>query len=164
MKTLQILTGKRLVYISAFIASSAIMVGCDKDNEDDPIQNSTYVISGSADGNQINPPVEGTGSATFNGSYDSLNRRLIFTSNWSNLSGPPTYASFYSGLSGTVGDTLGTAWMLDPSVTASGSFTDTLTLTSEQMEQLLDGNWYYMYNTAANEEGEIRGQLTATRQ
>jgi hypothetical protein len=164
MKKLQFLTGKRLVYIGAFLVSTAIMVGCDKDDEDDPIENATYVISGSADGQQINPPVEGTGSATFNGSYDSLNKRLIFTSNWSNLSGPPTYASFYTGESGTIEDTLGQAWLLDPSVTASGSFTDTLTLTSEQMDQLLDGNWFYMYNTAANVEGEISGQLTATRQ
>ena len=39
-----------------------------------------------------------------------------------------------------------------------------MTLTEAQADQLLDGDWYYEYNTAANATGEVRGQITATQQ
>jgi hypothetical protein len=37
-----------------------------------------------------------------------------------------------------------------------------MTLTEAQEDQLLDGDWYYGYNTATNTTGEIRGQISAT--
>jgi hypothetical protein len=36
----------------------------------------------------------------------------------------------------------------------------TATLTPEQSKDLLDGKWYFNIHTAANPEGEIRGQVT----
>jgi hypothetical protein len=57
----------------------------------------------------------------------------------------------------------GSAWTYADGTTGTGTASGTMTLTSAQEEQLLAGNWYYGYNTAANTTGEVRGQVTATQ-
>jgi hypothetical protein len=47
--------------------------------------------------------------------------------------------------------------------TGTSSNTGTMTLTADQATQLINGNWYYTIGTAANPNGEIRGQITASR-
>lgn len=146
------------------LVSGILFSSCSKDDDDDKdVDNRPYAVTGSASGTQMVPAVTGDGTATFNGSYKPGTRELIYTSNWTNLTGAPTSASFYSGASGSNGTAIGAPWGLGTEITGTGSFTDTLTLTQEQGAELMGGNWYYTFGTAANTTGEVRGQLSATR-
>ncbi len=42
-----------------------------------------------------------------------------------------------------------------------GTFTESVTLTDAQIQELRDGKYYVNFHTAANPSGEIRGQLEA---
>lgn len=152
-------------YAAVLLATGLFVASCDKDDDDnDDSKKVTYTISGNANGQQMNPAVDRPGTATFNGTLDSSRSEFRFTTNWQNLTSRPTNASFYNGLSGTTGDSIGTAWTLDTTMINSGSYTDTLRLSAEQMDQLLNGRWYYMFKTDSFSTGEIRGQLSAVRQ
>lgn len=153
---------KAMLMAIVVIACSAVIVGCDDDDDNDPIAERTYTISGDAAGGQVVPAVEGTGSGTITGTYDTETRVLSYTNTWSGLTGPPTGGGFYYGATGVNGSVVGTPWTYDGTTTESGTYSGTMTLTEAQEDQLLDGDWYYGYNTATNINGEIRGQITAT--
>ena len=154
---------------SMLIASSIVIVSviafssCKKDDNNNN-NNSMYTISGDASGSQMAPVVTGTGSGSISGTYNANNKMLIYTSTWTNLTSAPLSAAFYNGATGVAGTAVGGEWSLGTGLAASGTFTDTLTLTTDQETQLTTGNWYYSYLTAANPTGEIRGQITATKQ
>jgi hypothetical protein len=143
-------------------AGTIVLSSCKKDNNNN--KSKTYALSGNASASQMVPPVTGNGTGTVNGTYDPNTRILIYTTNWTNLTGAPTSASFYNGATGTSGTVVGGEWNLGSGLAATGSFTDTLTLTADQGSQLTSGNWYYVFGTIANPTGEIRGQITATQQ
>jgi hypothetical protein len=159
----------RLIYFSRLTALCLSLtmliavVGCDDDDDDRSANTQPYSISGSANGSQVVPAVSGTGTGTITGSYDPKTRELTYTSNWSGLSGAPTSGGFYTGASGTTGTAIGTPWTFEAGATGTGSNTGTMTLTSEQANQLINGNWYYTYGTTMNPNGEVRGQITAAR-
>ncbi|HEY8398994.1 MAG TPA: CHRD domain-containing protein [Flavihumibacter sp.] len=146
------------------LASGILFASCSKDDDDkEEVDNRPYTVTGNASGTQMVPAVEGEGTGTLNGTYSPATREFIYTSSWSNLSGAPTAASFYSGASGANGTAVGTPWDLGTEPGNSGSITDTLMLTQEQGTELLGGNWYYTFGTTDNPNGEVRGQLSATR-
>lgn len=160
MKTVQF---KNAVMVASLVLGSVfIFSSCDKSNDNDNAK--MYNVSGNASGSQMVPSVTGNGSATINGTYNSNTRVLTYTSNWTNLTGAPTSAGFYSGASGTVGTQIGTNWSLGTGLSGSGTTSSSVTLTADQAAQLLAGNMYYTYGTVANSTGEVRGQLSATAQ
>ena len=160
MKTVQI---RKVVMIASLALSSTFMlVSCSKDNNNDNGKN--YTVSGNASGSQMVPAVTGSGSGSISGTYNSNTRVLTYTSNWTNLTGAPTSASFYSGATGTVGTQLGSNWSLGTGLSGSGTVNSSVTLTTDQAAQLLAGTLYYTYNTVANPSGEVRGQISATAQ
>jgi len=160
MKTVQF---KNVVMVASLVLGSAFMFSsCSKNDDNDNAK--MYTVSGNASGSQMVPSVTGSGSATINGTYNSNTRVLTYTSNWTNLTGAPTMARFYSGASGTVGTQVGTDWSLGTGLSASGTTSSSVTLTADQAAQLLAGNMYYTYGTVAHSTGEVRGQLSATAQ
>lgn len=153
---------KQALMISALVISSAfVFSGCDKDDDDN---DNMFNVSGSANGTQMVPTVAGSGTATFNGTYNGDTRVMTYTTNWNGLTGGPTAASFYGGASGTNGATIGSPWTLASGTTGSGNFSGTMTLTPAEASQLMAGNWYYTMGTTANPTGEVRGQLTSSTQ
>lgn len=164
MKTRKNLT-MRTFFIFSIIALGAIsFTSCDKKSDDKKNSSSMFAINGSASSSQVVPPVSGGGTASITGTYNSGNGQLITTTNWSNLSGVPTTGGFYQGAAGVNGSLIGDLWSLGTALTTSGTFSDTTTLTSEQATELKNGNVYFSLATAANPNGEVRGQLTATPQ
>lgn len=147
----------------ALVLLSCSLMGCyeDEDNQVDR----PYTISGDANGSQMVPPVigTGTGTGTISGSYDPVTRQLTYTSEWTGLTGPPNSGGLYTGAAGSSGTIVGSSWSFDPNITGSGSRTGLMTLTAEEETQLTSGNWYYSYGTIANPNGEVRGQISATR-
>jgi hypothetical protein len=164
MKTKGNLARHLLVTSSMFFFSVLVFTACHKDNNSKNNTNKTYTISGNASGSQVVPAVADSGTATIAGTYNSSTGQLITTTTWTNLTGGPTLGGFYTGASGTNGALIGSSWALGSGLTATGSFADTMTLTADQATQLTTGNWYFLLGTAANPNGEVRGQITATAQ
>jgi hypothetical protein len=152
---------KAMLITMVVIACSAVIFSCD-DDEDTPIVENTYTISGTASGSQVVPAVAGSGTGTITGTYDQETRELTYTNTWSGLTGAPTTGGFYYGATGVNGTMVGSPWTYDVSTTESGSASGTMTLTEAQEDQLLAGDWYYGYSTVANVDGEVRGQITTT--
>lgn len=163
MKTLFSTLRFRPLLFASMLMGLFLVSSCDKDDDDDMVDNRPYTISGNASGAQMVPAVTGTGTGTITGSYNPEDRTLTYTSNWTGLTGMPTSGGFYTGASGTSGTAVGSAWTLPTDATVTGSYNGTMTLTQEEANQLLSGNWYYSYGTTANSTGEVRGQITATR-
>lgn len=163
MKTLFSSLRFRPVLFASMLLGLFFVSSCDKDDDDDMVDNRPYTISGNASGSQMVPAVSGTGTGTITGTYNPEDRSFTYTSNWSGLTGAPMSAGFYNGASGASGTAVGTAWTIPAEATATGSLNGTMTLTPEQANQLTSGNWYYSYGTTANPGGEVRGQITATR-
>jgi len=154
----------RLLLITSFTLVCAFaFTACNKD-DDDTNNNNMYSISGNASGTQMVPTVSGSGTATISGTYNASTNVLTYTTNWTGLTGGPTTAAFYSGATGVNGTIVGSNWTLGSGLTATGTFSNTITLTSDQETQLLNGNLYYVLGTTAHATGEVRGQITATVQ
>lgn len=165
MKTRKNFVNNLLFASSAILFSAFVMTACEKNDDDkNDNKNAMFSISGNANGSQVVPSVSGSGSATITGTYNSGNGQLITTTNWTNLSGGPITGGFYNGATGANGSLIGDLWSLGTGLTATGTFSDTTTLSSEQATELKNGNLYYSLATAANPNGEVRGQLTATPQ
>lgn len=155
---------RRIVLISSFaLVSAFVFVSCEKDHNDNN-NGTNYTISGNANGTQMVPSVSGSGTGSISGTYNTNTRILTYTTTWTNLTGAPTMGAFYTGTSGTNGAIVGSNWTLGSGLTASGTFSNSVTLTQAQETQLLSGNFYYVLGTTANATGEVRGQITATPQ
>jgi hypothetical protein len=146
----------------AFIFVALLSAGCKKDSATPT--NASYNISGNANGSQVVPAVSGSGTGTITGTYNPNTRLLTYTSNWNGLTGAPTSGGFYTGASGSSGTAMGTPWTIASGSTGTGTTTGTMTLTEAQASSLMNGNVYYSYGTTANPGGEVRGQVTASRQ
>jgi hypothetical protein len=166
MKTGKSLTKKILAGIVSAFLLAFIVVSCSKDDNNTPTANNNpYTLAGNASGAQMVPAADSSvkGTGTISGSLNPVNNVLIFTANWSGLTGAPIAGGIYEGASGTNGTAVDTSWTFDSTFTASGNITDTVTITADQATQLVAGKYYYLFKTEANPNGEIRGQITATR-
>ncbi|MER3499795.1 MAG: hypothetical protein C4308_14815 [Chitinophagaceae bacterium] len=152
---------KKFFFVSSVALFSAFsFVSCD--SKDDDNNSNDYTVSGNASGSQMVPPISGTATGTFIGTYNTQTNQLAYTMAWAGLTGTATAAGFYNGNVGVNGSLVANA-----AITTSGSTgasAGVVTLTEAQEQALLSGNMYYLVSTAAHASGEIRGQLTATAQ
>jgi hypothetical protein len=155
--------GRAAAIASFSLMSVFALTSCDKNDNKDNTNNTPYTVSGNASGSQMVPTVSGNGTAAINGTYNPANMTLTYTTSWSNLSGAPTSAGFYSGATGTNGTAMGSNWSLGTGLTGTGTFTSSMVLTQDQANQLTSGGWYYTLGTANHSGGEVRGQIAASR-
>jgi hypothetical protein len=102
------------------------------------------------------PASNSNGQGTLKGEVNSKTSLLTWTINYSGLSGPVTGAHFHGpALEGKNADV---------AVPITGSLASpingTATLSTTQLKELMEGKWYVNLHTAANPNGEIRGQIT----
>jgi hypothetical protein len=101
------------------------------------------------------PPNDSKGSGTVSATYDPASKKLSYTVNYKDLSGPATAAHFHG-----PADAKANAGIVVP---VNGAVTSPIkgeaTLTDAQAKDLADGKWYFNVHTAANKGGEIRGQM-----
>jgi len=105
------------------------------------------------------PAVDSKGSGTLTATYDTTSKKLTYTVNYKDLSGPATAAHFHG-----PADAKTNAGVVVPvPAPASGGLVSPLkgeaTLTDAQAADLAAGKWYFNVHTAANKGGEIRGQV-----
>lgn len=132
------------------------------------------VFQASLSGDQEVPPVTTTASGSAVVTYDADSNEISFSVSYEGLSGAPTLAHIHIGDPGVSGGVV-----LDIFDTAvgtpgtAGAFIGTKTIvdvgapvnqTAAEIEAaLLDGGLYFNIHTAANPNGEIRGQITPSR-
>jgi hypothetical protein len=144
------------------LATAAVWTGCDDD--DDEITGDRYSLSGPASGTQERPiPVNTPATGNITGTYRAESNILDYTITWNNLSVNPLMMHFHG--PATVDTFAGVQRPINGvPQTTSGTVSGVDTLTAEQETQLLSGLWYYNIHTQNHMPGEIRGQITATKQ
>ena len=106
------------------------------------------------DGSQQSPPVttKGKGTATF--TFDTAKKKLSWDVKYSGLSGPAIAAHIHG--TAAVGEN---AKPVIPFKTLKSPIKGSATLTDAQAADLEAGKYYVNIHTAANKDGEIRGQI-----
>ena len=101
------------------------------------------------------PPNDSKGTGALTASYDPASKKLTYTVNYKDLSGPATAAHFHG-----PADAKTNAGVVVP---VNGAVTSPIkgeaTLTDAQAADLQAGKWYFNVHTAKNKPGEIRGQV-----
>jgi hypothetical protein len=101
------------------------------------------------------PPVTSPGTGTFTATYDTASKRLSWKGTVSGLSGNATAAHFHG--PAEPGKNAG-VMVPAPGVT-TGAFEGSATLTDDQARAVMAGQTYFNIHTAANPNGEVRGQV-----
>jgi hypothetical protein len=109
-------------------------------------------------GAQQVPPVQTAATGTADLSYDPATRMLTWSVAYSGLSGPATMAHFH-GPAADGKNAPPTLWLSEKGAAVANPITGNATLTPEQAQQLMAGEWYVNVHTQANPNGEIRGQV-----
>ena len=81
---------------------------------------------------------------------------MTWTINYSDLSGPVTGAYFHG--PALEGKNAGVAVPITGSLATR--INGTVTLSTTQLKELMEGKWYVNLHTAVNPDGEIQGQIT----
>jgi hypothetical protein len=115
----------------------------------------TVKMKATLDGAQQNPPVTTKGKGTAALTFDTTSKKLSWTVKYSGLSGPATAGHIHG--PAAIGENAGvvipfTGKLKSP---VKGS----ATLTDAQVTDLMAGKYYVNIHTAANKDGEIRGQI-----
>ena len=137
-------------------------VSCDKDDDDEPLSNK-YNVTGTASGAQEVPAVASSGTGDIISTYDADANMLEYTITWTGLNDNVNNMHFHGPADPTI--SAGVAINIPGwTATKAGTVSGTATLTETQEAELLGGKWYYNIHTPFKTSGEIRGNLTATRQ
>jgi hypothetical protein len=102
------------------------------------------------------PPNTSAGKGTADIDYDAATKKLTWKLTYSGLTGPATAAHFHG--PAEAGKNAGVAVAI-PNATSSPA-EGSATLTDAQAADLMAGKYYVNVHTAANPNGEIRGQVT----
>ena len=147
-----VMTFYRRNLISVLLISLLALSACN-------ISSNTTKASASLTASSEVPPTKSTGTGEANIAIDVKNDKLSWTIAYKNLSGVVTGAHFHA--PAAVGTNA------DVAIPIKGDMLSPIkgeaTITNEQKTQLLDGKWYVNLHTAANPDGEIRGQVIVKR-
>ena len=103
------------------------------------------------------PPISSNANGMIAASFNKQTNLLTWTVTYSGLSGPATAGHFHG--PAIAGANTGVALPLMGDLT--NPIKGSATLTSAQSADLMAGMWYMNLHTAANPNGEIRGQLAS---
>ena len=122
-----------------------------------PMMSSSSAMMARLSGASEVPPVMSNASGTAEANLNKQTNELSWTVTYAGLSGPATGAHFHG--PAMAGANAGVV------VPITGSLTSPIrgvaTLTAAQAADLMAGKWYVNLHTAANPNGEIRGQIPA---
>lgn len=163
MKTISNYRNTFFTLLASSMITCLLLVACDKDDDDTNNNNDMFALSGSASGSKEIPTNTSTGTATLTGTYNRATNSLVYTINWTGLTGNLTAAHFHGPASAT--ESAGP--MLDITIGTnglSGSTSATITVTDAFETALLNGKIYYNLHTALYPNGEVRSQVGASPQ
>jgi CHRD domain len=144
-----------LLLVSAIVLGS--MESCKKDKDEQE-----YNLSGNASGAQEVPAVTTTGSGSITGEYDGDDNKLEYKIQWQGLSGTVTGAHIHG--PALTGANAGVLIPLTIAVNGTtGRIEGEVNLPDSTEQYLLQGRLYFNLHTTLHPNGEIRGQITATK-
>ena len=108
------------------------------------------------------PPIDTSGTGTANLTYDPATRVLTWDISYSGLSSPVTMAHFH-GPAKKGENAKPVIWITTQGKTPTNPIKGSATLTPEQAQQFLAGEWYANVHTESHPAGEIRGQVIPPR-
>lgn len=150
------------VLLCVIFLTCCVFSACKDDDDNPPPNSNMYTLSATLSGTAEVPPNASAATGTLTGTYNATTYQINYTLTWSNLSGVPTAMHFHgpAAVGANAAVALGIASF--PS-NATSNVTGQGTLTAAQGTDLLAGKWYANIHTAAFGGGEIRGQVTATK-
>jgi hypothetical protein len=107
------------------------------------------------DGGQQNPPITTKGKGTAALTFDTTSKKLSWTVKYSGLSGPATAGHIHG--PAAIGENAGVVIPFKGKLKSPVKGSETLT--DAQVTDLMAGKYYVNIHTAANKDGEIRGQI-----
>ena len=143
------MTSSRSIIYSALLIGLLTLAACNMPSSN--TNKATAILSASSE-----VPANtsaGTGEAIIK--IDTTSDKISWTIKYSGLSGAVTGAHFHG--PAAVGANASVALPIAGNMLSP--IKGEATITNEQKEQLLDGKWYVNLHTAANPDGEIRGQV-----
>lgn len=109
-------------------------------------------------GSQQVPPVQTNGTGTANLTYDPSTRVVTWSITYSDVSSPVTMAHFH-GPAGPGQNAGVLIWLTKQGSPVESPIKGEATLTPEQAQQFMAGQWYINVHTRDHPAGEIRGQV-----
>jgi hypothetical protein len=102
------------------------------------------------------PPVNSPATGSLTANYDTATKRLEWKGTVSGLTGDATAAHFH----GPAGPGVNAGVLVPAPGVRTGAFEGAATLNDAQAQALTGGQTYFNIHTAANPQGEVRGQVT----
>ena len=150
---------KKLRYTAIILIASLSLIACDSDDNDET-NTSSFSVSLSSENSIPQVTATGTGSATL--TLDRDTGSLTGSVTVSDLTGDVTAAHIHKAIAGSTG---GLVITLDVDNTNDQlSVPAGTVLSSTQISELDNSEYYFNVHTAANGSGEIRGQIVGANQ
>ena len=137
-------------YAYAMFVLFGLLTSCSKKEEAAPTS-STIALSATINGAQQVPANASVATGTFVGSYNSGSKQLTYTVTYQGLT--PSIAHIHVGAPGAAGP------VAIPFANLASPITGTVTLTSDQANNLLTNSMYVNLHSNAYPNGEIRGDI-----
>jgi hypothetical protein len=102
------------------------------------------------------PPTNSQGKGSLTATYDPASKRITWRGTVTGLTGEVTAAHFH----GPAGPGQNAGVLVPTPGVKMGAFEGSATLTDEQARLITGGQTYFNIHTAANPQGEVRGQVT----
>lgn len=120
-----------------------------------PVMAETISYKADLKGTSAVPPNDSKGTGNLDAAYDTASKKMTYTITYAGLTGPATAAHFHGPAAAGAN--------APPVVPVTGSVASPIkgdaTLTEAQVADLQAGRWYVNVHTAANKDGELRGQV-----
>jgi CHRD domain len=137
-------------YAYLAVITFGLLTACSKKEDTQPA-NTTTNLTATINGLQQTPPNNSTATGTFTGVYNSGSQQLTYTVVYQGFT--PTVAHIHTGAPGVSGS------VAIPFANLTSPITGTVTLTSEQADNLLNNRMYVNMHSMAYGNGEIRGDI-----
>ena len=123
-----------------------------------PAAAETMKMSAELKGGAEVPATTSAGTGTVDASYDTATKMLSWKGASMGMTGPATAAHFHGPAAPGAN-----AGVMVPAKVAGDTFEGSAALTDAQAKALLAGEVYFNIHTAANPNGELRGQLAKAK-
>ena len=144
----------RRIFGTGMAVAALALVGCAEDMMGGSMAKFGATLNGASEVPALTVP--GTGSATV--TLDKSTKTLTWNVAYSGLTGPARAAHFHGpAAAGT------NATPVVPITVSASPMVGSAQLTDAQIADLMAGKWYVNIHTAANQGGEIRGQVGSAR-
>lgn len=151
----------RAAMVSVLLATLLGLVACSnapvKSNSNASYRSNTTAMTARLVAANEVPPATSNASGMVDANFDQQTKVLSWTITYTGLSGPATAGHFHG--PAVAGVNAGVALPLTGSL--DSPIKGMATLNAAQAGDLMSGQWYMNLHTAANPNGEIRGQVSA---